>query len=86
MSLNIKNERVHALAREAARRTGKTQTSVIEEALTRLLADLEAPEADERLGQVDLVLARVDAVMTDEIRAAVRRDLDEMYDDSGLPR
>ncbi len=86
MSLNIKNERVHALAREAARRTGKTQTSVIEEALTRLLADLEAPEAGERLGQVDLVLARVDAVMTDEIRAAVRRDLDEMYDDSGLPR
>lgn len=40
MSLNIKNERVHALAREAARVTGKTQTSVIEEALERLLADL----------------------------------------------
>lgn len=86
MSLNIKNDRVHALAREAARRTGKSQTSIIEEALMRLLADLDAPEADERLGQVDLVLERVDAVMTDEIRAAIRRDLDDLYDESGLPR
>ena len=33
MSLNIKNERVHELAREAARRTGMNQTSVIEAAL-----------------------------------------------------
>ena len=41
MSLNIKNEHVHELAREAARRTGKSQTGVIEEALERLLADLE---------------------------------------------
>jgi antitoxin VapB len=37
VSLNIKNERVHALAREAARITGKTQTSAMEEALTLLL-------------------------------------------------
>ncbi|MGH3425128.1 MAG: type II toxin-antitoxin system VapB family antitoxin, partial [Nocardioidaceae bacterium] len=37
MSLNIKNERVHDLAREAAQRTGRTQTSVIEEALAQLL-------------------------------------------------
>ena len=35
MSLNIKNERVHALAREAARITGKSQTGVIEEALEK---------------------------------------------------
>lgn len=48
MSLNIKNEHVHELAREAARRTGKSQTSVIEEALTRFLAELEySPEAIE---------------------------------------
>ena len=37
MGLNIKNERVHALAREAARVTGKNQTSAIEEALELLL-------------------------------------------------
>ncbi len=50
MSLNIKNERVHALAREAARLTGRSQTSVIEEALVRLLADygVDPIEADRR--------------------------------------
>ena len=33
MSLNIKNEHVHELAREAARRTGRTQTGAIQLAL-----------------------------------------------------
>ena len=33
MSLNIKNEHVHQLARDAAARTGLSQTGVIEEAL-----------------------------------------------------
>ena len=40
MSLNIKNEHVHDLVREAARRTGKSQTSVVEEALRRSQAVL----------------------------------------------
>jgi antitoxin VapB len=86
MSLNIKNDRVHALAREAARRTGQSQTSVIEDALTRLLADLDTPPAVSRLKNVDVVLERVDAIMTDEIRAAIHADFDELYDESGLPR
>ena len=86
MSLNIKNDRVHALAREAARRTGLSQTSVIEDALKRLLADLDTPQADARLEQVDMVLERVDSIVTDEIRAAIRADLDDLYDESGLPR
>lgn len=37
MGLSIKNERVDALAREAAALTGLTQTGAIEEALIRLL-------------------------------------------------
>lgn len=50
MGLNIKNERVHDLAREAARVTGKTQTGAIEEALERLLTAYGADpgEADRR--------------------------------------
>ncbi|HWJ65626.1 MAG TPA: type II toxin-antitoxin system VapB family antitoxin [Nocardioides sp.] len=56
MSLNIKNERVHALAREAARVTGKTQTSAIEEALEKLLADYGAdPAATDRQRRMDIV-------------------------------
>lgn len=41
MGLNIKNERVHELARRAAKCTGRTQTGAIELALERLLAEYE---------------------------------------------
>lgn len=56
MSLNIKNERVHQLAREAARVTGKSQTGAIQEALERLLSEYgEDPaqkDLQERLARV----------------------------------
>lgn len=85
MSLNIKNERVHELAREAARRTGKTQTSVIEEALERLLAELDRASADElRRKRVDYLLADMHARITDEDRATMSTDV--LYDkETGLP-
>lgn len=84
MSLNIKNERVHELAREAARRTGKTQTSVIEEALARLLADLDPePQVQNRLHRVQRILDDVDRRLTDDDRASMSTD--QLYDDRGLP-
>lgn len=56
MSLNIKNERVHALAREAARVTGKNQTSAIEEALELLLARYGSdPVAADRERRIDAI-------------------------------
>ena len=92
MALNIKNEHVHALAREAARRTGLTQTSVLERALEEFLARLpDAEDADElrireRRAKVDEVLREMHALISDEDRAAVKRFMEEMYDDHGLPR
>lgn len=84
MGLNIKNERVHELAREAARRSGRTQTSVIELALERFLAELDAPEDKAaRRARIDLILADVDARLTDEDRAAMTADF--LYDEDGLP-
>ena len=44
MALNIKNERVCKLAAEAARKMGRTQVSVLEEALAKFLADLSTSE------------------------------------------
>lgn len=41
MSLTIRSERVHALIRAAAARTGQSQTGVFEQAVQRLLADLD---------------------------------------------
>lgn len=84
MGLNIKNERVHRLAREAARRTGATQTSVIETALVRYLASLDSTVAD-RDDRLDSLLRSIDARLTDDDREAIRHDLSALYDDRGLP-
>ena len=90
MGLNIKNERVHALAREAARRTGKTQTGAIEEALEKLLGDLDGRSDDERQARYDAIMRAAeafDALLTDADREKMSRFAEDMYDDeTGLPR
>lgn len=83
MGLNIKNERVHAMARQAAARAGLTQTGAIEAALSHYLADLDraAEEHERRLHEL---LNLFDEQLSEADRAALRRD--DLYDDSGLPR
>jgi antitoxin VapB len=81
MSLNIKNERVHAMAREAARRTGLSQTSVVELALRELL-DKVATDSDHEQ-DIDEILAVIDTHLTDDDRA--RLTTDDLYDERGLP-
>lgn len=80
MGLNIKNPRVHALAREAAMRTGRNQTSVIELALERLLDQLDEPESTAR---VDDILRDLDARLGEAERA--RLETDSLYDEDGIP-
>lgn len=95
MSLNIKNERVHALAREAARVLGTTQTGAIEVALTRLLdaegVDLAAADLERRRRRVADLLTKIDAHRAElEAQGIVMPDsqtaFDELYDEHGLPR
>ena len=85
MSINIKNPRVHDLARRAAALTGQSQTSVIGAALQRMVDDLEG-EADReaRRAHLDRILADIDRRLTDSDRAAMT--IDDLYDDTGLPR
>lgn len=86
VSLNIKNEHVHALAKEAARRTGATQTGVIEQALEQLLASLDArADDDARRRRLDELMAEIRAETTEQDRAEVQRTMDQMYDERGLP-
>lgn len=82
--MNIKNPRVHALAREAARLTGQSQTAVVEEALERLLAQL-AKDDESHEHALDQLMAEIEAEVTDDDRAAVTRFMQEMHDDAGLP-
>lgn len=84
MSLNIKNDRVHDLARRAARLSGATQTGAIEEALSRYLAELEteADGGDGRRARVDLILSDMRVrIAADDVPLAT----DDLYDDTGLP-
>lgn len=84
MALNIKNERVHALAREAAARTGKTQTGAIEQALEELLERRRHDGDEER--RRDEEIRR----LLDDIHARIKAgpplmDINELYDEDGLP-
>jgi antitoxin VapB len=89
MSLNIKNARVHELARQAAQVTGKSQTGAIEEALERLLAAYDADPGEPRArAKVDLVAGLVAEYVDDpgDQSRSVRR-VEDLYDEStGLPR
>lgn len=87
MSLNIKNERVHALAREAAELAGTTQTGAIEQALEQLIASHRAEQARRDKHRRFAQLRRwLDANITDEDRAVIDRTMAQMYDENGLPR
>lgn len=89
MGMNIKNERVHELARRAASVTGKSQTGAIEEALTRLLADYDIdPEEDRATAKVDKVHSIVRAYLDTPSDAdrTIRRVEDLFDEQTGLPR
>lgn len=89
MGLNIKNDRVHALARQAAEITGMSQTGVIEEALRRLLeqygADPQQAERQRRLDRATGIATAYRADPGDRHRAVTR--VEDLYDErSGLPQ
>jgi antitoxin VapB len=89
VGLNIKNERVHALAREAARVTGKNQTSAIEEALELLLRAYGAdPQEAGVTRKVDLVTRLVHEYQHDPGNEhPAFGAVEDLYDEAtGLPR
>ncbi|MBF6131979.1 type II toxin-antitoxin system VapB family antitoxin [Nocardia otitidiscaviarum] len=86
MSLNIKNEHVHALVREAARRTGMSQTSVVEEAMRRLLRELDsstAVTAAVQWQEVEDILTDLHSRLTPDSRTVLTTD--DLYDEQGMP-
>ncbi len=92
VALNIKSERVHALARQAAQRTGLSQTSVVEQALLRYLEGLPGAgeqasvRAETKFREARAIAVEFADTLSDRDRAAIRQQLDSMYDADGLPR
>ncbi|MEV6555556.1 type II toxin-antitoxin system VapB family antitoxin [Nocardia sp. NPDC051756] len=82
MSLNIKNEAVHALVREAAERTGMSQTSVVEEALKRMLKELDA-EQHTRLEKLRLIVDDMHTILRESGHLPLTTD--DLYDEDGMP-
>ena len=88
MALNIKDPRVHELAQQAARVTGKSQTRAIEEGLVLLLRSYDTDPDEARIRTV------VDSVwqMAVDYRADAGRanpeitSVDDLFDDAGMPR
>lgn len=87
MSLNIKNETTHELVRRLAALTGQSQTSAVEDAVRRRLAELESDKAtfeERRRSRIDELIAEahrlpLNGPTTEEILA-------HMYDEMGLPQ
>ena len=92
MGLNIKNERITALVRELAQRTGTTQTGAIEEAVRYRLAQLDrdadasrSRRRDAKRARVQQLLTELHASVTEAERAEVKAGEQDLYDNAGLP-
>ena len=83
MSLNIKNERTHALVRELATLRGVSQTEAVDEAVRARLAELNA-EKDQR-ARSERIMA-IAQQMEPGLREAGVLSTDFLYDECGLPR
>jgi antitoxin VapB len=84
MSLNIKNEKTHRLARELARLTGESMTVAVGEALRERL---ERVRSNSRKGMAErlLEIGRDCAAHLKEPYKSM--DIDELlYDEKGMPK
>jgi len=88
MAITIRNKQVEALIRGIGRETGEGPSALIarpaqEEAARR--ASAQRSEAEERYARLKAFLAATPPV-SEEDRRAVWQDLEDMYDEDGLPR
>ncbi len=83
MSLNIKNEETHRLVRRLAELTGQSQTSAVEDAVRRRLAEIDQ-DRETRIDRLLELGRRTAAAMDPEMKRISHGDL--LYDELGLPR
>ena len=87
MSLNIKNEETHRLVRRLAELTGQSQTSAVEDAVRRRLAELESEGSREaRAAAVGRIVERARSIAATDPDWVATDWNTELYDESGLPR
>ena len=84
MSLNIKNEQTHQLARELAQLTGETMTAAITIALREKLGrERHERSVEARIQKLRAIHKRCRSMLKDGPSAVEHGDF--LYDESGLP-
>ncbi len=84
MSLNIKNERTHALVRELATLRGVSQTEAVDEAVRARLAELSADKEQQARFDRTMEIARETAQIIRDTGGPL--DFEDLYDELGLPK
>jgi antitoxin VapB len=82
--LNIKDPEAYRLASVIARRTGKSLTRVVVDALKRESEALQPAPAEIDMARVRAILARFDRGPAGD--RSVSTVMNELYDERGLPR
>jgi len=84
MSLNIKNEETHRMARELAQLTGESMTVAIKQAVRERLERVQGRSKEEMLERI-MKIARECAEHIKEPYKSINHG-DLLYDEKGLPK
>ena len=85
MTLSIRNQNAERRARDIARRTGKSITTVIAEALVEYEARHAADDKAERFRRLENLVAEIARMPVKDPRSA-KEIMDDLYDEDGLPK
>ena len=84
MSMNIKSDEAHQLARDLAELTGESLTGAVTEALRERLARLQHGPAEARASRLVAIGQRCAERLPDEVKTLDHAEF--LYDSAGLPR
>lgn len=84
MSLNIKNEETHRMARELARLTGESMTVAVNEAIRERLERVRGKSKDDIVEQIMKIAEECGPLWKEPYRSIDHGDL--LYDEKGLPK
>jgi antitoxin VapB len=84
MSLNIKNEKTHRMARELARTTGESMTTAVSEAIRERLERVRANSNQDMVERIMKIAEECGPLWKEPYRSIDHGDL--LYDEKGLPK
>jgi antitoxin VapB len=84
MSLNIKDEKTHRMARELARATGESMTAAVSEAIRERLERVRGNSKQDMIERIMKIAKECGPLWKEPYRSIDHGDL--LYDEKGLPK